>query len=53
MYLLVADSLHYEKDGLLMCNVKEQKTKRIVCSQGVTVSEFCKVAQGGKSWDEL
>ena len=53
MYFLVADSLEYEKDGLLMCNVKEHKTKRVVCSQGVTVPEFCNVAQGRKSWDEL
>jgi hypothetical protein len=45
--------LGYERDGLLMCSVEEQKSKRVVCSQGVTVPDFCKIAQGGKRWDEL
>jgi hypothetical protein len=53
MFFLVADTLGFEKDGLLMCSVKEQMTKRVVCSQGVTVPDFCTVAQGGKRWDEL
>ena len=52
MYFLIADSVEYEEQGLLMCGVKEKKSKRVVVSPGVTVSEFCKMAQGRKGWDE-
>lgn len=52
MYFLVVDSVECEEKGLLMCGVKEGKSKRVVCSRGVTVSEFCKVAQGRKGWDD-
>jgi hypothetical protein len=53
MYFFVVDSLDYEKDGLLLCSVKDHKTKRVVCSQVKTVPEFCRLAQGEKRWDEL
>jgi hypothetical protein len=53
MYFFVVDSLDYEKDGLLLCSVKDQETKRVVCSRVKTVPEFCNIAQGSKSWDEL
>jgi hypothetical protein len=53
MYFFVVDTPNYSEDGLVMCSVKEHKSKRMVCSRGVTVPEFCKVAQGRKSWAEL
>jgi hypothetical protein len=52
MYFYIADSKNYKDDGFLLCNVKEHKMKRVVCSQGVTVPKFCDIAQGDRRWDE-
>jgi hypothetical protein len=52
MYFFVVDSENYKEGGLLLCNVKEHKTKRVVCSQTSTVPNFCKIAQGRLGWDE-
>lgn len=52
MYFFIVDSENYKEDGLLLCNVKEHKTKRVVCSQTSTVPNFCKIAQGRLGWDE-
>ncbi|KAG9522605.1 hypothetical protein KCV07_g2833, partial [Aureobasidium melanogenum] len=52
MYFFVVDSENYKDDGFLLCNVKEHKTKRVVCSPGVTVPEFCRIAQGRRGWDQ-
>ncbi|KAI4718718.1 hypothetical protein E4T48_05080 [Aureobasidium sp. EXF-10727] len=52
MYFLVADSVEFKKEGLVLCGVEEKRIKRVVCRQGVTVPEFCKIAQGERGWDE-
>lgn len=52
MYFLIVDSMNYKEDGLLSCDVKEHKTERVVCNPGVTVPEFCRIAQGRLDWDE-
>lgn len=52
MYMFVVDSVNYKEDGLLMCNVKEHKTRRVPCRREELVPNFCKIAQGGQSWDE-
>ncbi|KAG9693743.1 hypothetical protein KCU95_g6216, partial [Aureobasidium melanogenum] len=52
MYFFIVDSKDYKDDGFLLCNVKEHKKKRVVCSPGVTVPESCDIAQGDKGWDE-
>lgn len=52
MYFFIVDSEDYKEDGFLLCNVKEHKAKRVVCSPGITVPEFCQIAHGDKPWDE-
>ncbi|KAG9854904.1 hypothetical protein KCU98_g2937, partial [Aureobasidium melanogenum] len=52
MYFFVVDSENYKEDGFLLCDVKEHRTKRVVCHPTVTVPEFCRIAQSRRGWDE-
>jgi hypothetical protein len=50
MYFLIADSLDYEKQGLILCGVKEGKTQRVECNEAV--GRVCGIVRGMRGWDD-
>lgn len=51
MYFLIADTVEFEEKGLILCGVKEGKTKRVGCKEAV--GRVCGIVRGERVWDNL